>query len=157
GAGRARHIRHLRAAQAATAGQGRRRQAVPDRVRIQPRGRPARRHRRSGGHRAGGREDAGPARRHWFGQDLHHGQGDRGTAAPGADPGAQQDPCRAALWRIQELLPRKRGGILRLVLRLLPARSLRAPVGHLYREGKLDQRGDRPDAPFGHARAAGTR
>jgi excinuclease ABC subunit B len=31
------------------------------------------------------------------------------------------------------------------------------PRSDTYREGKLDQRGDRPDAPFGHARAAGTR
>jgi hypothetical protein len=38
-----------------------------------------------------GREGPGPARRHRLGQDLHDGEGDRGGAAPGADPRAQQD------------------------------------------------------------------
>jgi hypothetical protein len=32
-----------------------------------------------------------------------------------------------------------------------------AALGHLYREGIPDQRTDRPDAPLGHPRAAGTR
>ena len=44
----------------------------------------------------------GAARRHRLGQDLHHGQGDRGDAAPGADPGAEQDAGRPALRRVQE-------------------------------------------------------
>ena len=77
----------------------------------------------------------------------HH----RRDPAPGADPGPQQDPGRPALWRVQELLPRQRGGILRQLLRLLPARSLRPAHRHLHREGQLDQRADRPHAPLGHA------
>jgi excinuclease ABC subunit B len=59
--------------------------------------------------------------------------------------------------RIQELLPRKRGRVFRQLLRLLPARSLCAALRYLHREGKLGERGDRPDAPLGHPRAAGTR
>jgi hypothetical protein len=93
----------------------------------------------------------GAAGRHRIGQDLHDGQGHRAIAAPRADPGAQQDPRGAALRRVQELLPGQCGRILRQLLRLLPARGLCRPVGHLHREGKLGKRGDRPDAPFGHA------
>src|SRR3546814_4767273 len=78
--------------------------------------------------------------------DLHDGQGDRGVAAHGADPGAQQDPRRAALWRVQELLSQQRGRIFRQLLRLLPARGLCAAIGYVHREGKLGERGDRPDA-----------
>jgi excinuclease ABC subunit B len=52
------------------------------------------------------RPQPGAARRHRLRQDLHHGQGDRGDAAPGRDPGAEQDAGRAALFRVQELLPR---------------------------------------------------
>ena len=90
-------------------------------------------------------------------QDLHHGQGDRGDAAPRHHPGAEQDAGGAALWRVQELLPRQRRGIFRQLLRLLPARGLCAADRHLYREGFLDQRADRPHAPFGDAGAAGAR
>ena len=43
------------------------------------------------------------------------------------------------------------------LLRLLPAGSLRPAHRHLYREGILDQRADRPHAPLGDARAARTR
>ena len=103
------------------------------------------------------RPHAGAARRHRLRQDLHHGQGDRGDAAPRHHPGAEQDAGGAALWRVQELLPRQRGGIFRQLLRLLPARSLCAAHRHLYREGFLDQRADRPHAPFGDAGAAGAR
>ncbi len=43
------------------------------------------------------------------------------------------------------------------LLRLLPAGSLYPAHRHLYREGFVDQRTDRPHAAFGDARAAGTR
>ncbi len=119
--------------------------------------RPADCHRRTHRRCTRGRPDAGAAGRDRVGQDLHHGQGDRGIAATRADPGAQQDPRRAALWRVQELLPRERSRIFRQLLRLLPARSLRPAQRHLYREGKQRKRGDRPDAPLGHPRAARTR
>ena len=91
------------------------------------------------------------------GKTFTMAQGDRGDAAPGADPRAQQDAGGAALRRVQELLPRQRGRVFRLLLRLLPARGLCAALGHLHREGILDQRADRPHAPLGDARAAGAR
>ena len=49
------------------------------------------------------------------------------------------------------------GRVFRLLLRLLPAGSLCAAHRHLYREGILDQRADRPHAPFGDARVARAR
>ena len=79
--------------------------------------------------------DAGAARRHRLGQDLHHGQGDRGDAAARTHSGAEQDAGRAALRRVQELLPRQRRRVFRLLLRLLPARGLRPAHRHLHREG----------------------
>ena len=112
---------------------------------------------RPGRRRQAQRPHAGAARRHRLRQDLHHGEGDRGDAAPGAHPRAEQDAGRAALRRVQVVLPRQRGRVFRLVLRLLPAGSLRPAHRHLYREGILDQRADRPHAPFGDARAARAR
>ncbi|KIT73635.1 hypothetical protein QP64_00130, partial [Staphylococcus aureus] len=78
-------------------------------------------------------------------------------AAPRAGPRAEQDPRGAALWRDEVVLPGERGRIFRQLLRLLPARSLCAPVGHVHREGKLGERSDRPDAALGDALAAGAR
>ena len=74
---------------------------------------------------------------------------------PDADPGAQQDAGRAALRRDEGLLPRQRGRVFRQLLRLLPAGGLRSAHRHLHREGRADQRADRPDAPRRHAGAAG--
>ena len=56
-------------------------------------------------------------------------------------------------------LPRQCGRIFRQLLRLLPARGLCPAVGHLHREGKLGERGDRPhaaSAPRGHCSNATT-
>ena len=55
---------------------------------------------------------------------------------------------------LRELFPRQRGGVLRLLLRLLPARGLRPPDRHLHREGLLDQRGGRAAAALGDQLAA---
>ena len=126
-------------------------------VRFRAEGRPADGDQGSGRGRQAPRPRPGAARRHRLGQDLHHGQGDRGDAAPGPDPGAEQDAGGAALRRVQELLPRQRGRVFRLLLRLLPAGSLRPAHRHLHREGFLDQRADRPHAPLGDARAARAR
>ena len=145
------------AAPPAAAGEIRRRHHAQDRLRLRAARRPAAGDQGTGRRRATPRPHAGAARRHRLGQDLHHGQGDRGDAAPGADPGAQQDAGRAALRRVQVVLPRQRGGIFRLLLRLLPAGSLRPAHRHLYREGILHQRADRPHAPQRHARAARAR
>ncbi len=41
-----------------------------------------------------------------------------------------------------------------ILLRLLPARGLHPPLGHLHREGLADQRGDRSSAPGGNIVAA---
>ena len=49
----------------------------------------------------------------------------------GAGAGAQQDPGRPALERDEDVLPEERGRVLRLLLRLLPARSLCAAHRHL--------------------------
>ena len=54
----------------------------------------------------------------------------------------------------RELLPRQRGRVLRLVLRLLPARGVHPADRHLHREGLLDQRGGRAAAPLGHEQPA---
>ena len=97
---------------------------------------------------APGEQRPGAARRHRHRQDLHHGERHRGDPAPDADPRPQQDAGRPALRRVQGLLPRQRGRVLRQLLRLLPARGLRPAHGHLHREGRHDQRGDRPDAPL---------
>ena len=106
---------------------------------------------------AGAGARPGAARRHRLRQDLHHGAGDRPDPAPGSDPRAQQDSGGAALWRVQELFPEQRRRIFRVLLRLLPAGSLCAAHRHLHREGNLDQRADRPDAPFRHPRPARAR
>ena len=126
----------------------RRRPPPRHQIRFRPQGRSAAGDRRAGRRRAAQRPHPGAARRHRLGQDLHHGQGDRGDAAPGADPRAQQDAGGAALRRVQELLSRQRGRVFRLLLRLLPAGSLYPAHRHLYREGFLDQRADRPHAPL---------
>ena len=69
-----------------------------------------------------------------------------------ADPGGrpQQDAGRPAVQRVPRVLPAQRGRVLRLLLRLLPARGLPAGVGHLHREGLLDQRRHRPPAARRH-------
>ena len=101
------------------------------------------------GHRARGqRPDA--ARRHRHRQDDDDGGDDRGRPAAGADHGAQQDARRAAVQRVPDVLPDELGRVLRLLLRLLPARGLRPVAGPLHREGLGDQPGDRPAAPRGH-------
>ncbi len=114
-------------------------------------------HRRAVGGDQGGRARPGAARRHRLGKNLHHGACHRADPAPRPHPRPQQDAGGAALWRVPVVLPRQRGGIFRLLLRLLPARGLRPAHRHLYREGILHQRADRPHAPFRHPRPAGAR
>ena len=76
---------------------------------------------------------------------------------PDARARPQQDARGAALQRVPRVLPRQRGRVLRLLLRLLPARGLRPAPGPLHREGLLDQRRDRPPAPRGHGVAVRAR
>ena len=97
-----------------------------------------------------GREAFDAARRDRLGQDVHHGQRHRGARPAHAGPFAQQDAGRAALQRVQAVLPRERGRIFRLLLRLLPARGLHSAQRHLHREGLERERGDRAAAAFRH-------
>ena len=60
---------------------------------------------------------------------------------PALDPGAQQDAGRAALPRVQAVLPGERGRVLRHLLRLLPARGLHSRRRHVHREGSYSKRG----------------
>ncbi len=69
----------------------------------------------------------------------------------GADPGAQQDAGGAALSRVQAVLSRQRGRVLRQLLRLLPAGGLHSGRRSLYRERSHDQRRAGQAAAFGHA------
>ena len=73
---------------------------------------------------------------------------------PDADHRPQQVPGRPAGQRVPGVLPRQPGRVLRLLLRLLPARGLHPVERHLHREGLLDQRRDRPAPPLGHLGAA---
>ena len=75
------------------------------------------------------------------------------AAAPDAGHVAQQDPGRAALQRVQGVLPAQRRPLFRQLLRLLPARGVHPAARHLHREGRLDQPADRPPAAGGHQRA----
>ena len=95
----------LDAASPAAPGEIRRRPAPRHQVGLRAEGRPADRDQGTGRGRAAPRPQPGAARRHRLGQDLHHGEGDRGDAAPRADPRAEQDARRAALWRVQSFFP----------------------------------------------------
>ena len=95
----------------------------------------------------------GAAGRHRLGQNVHDGQSDR-AAQPSRDrAGAQQDAGRAALPRVQIVLPAERRRIFRQLLRLLPARSLCPVERHLHRERIHDQRRARQAAHERHALA----
>ena len=74
---------------------------------------------------------------------------DRAGAATHAHHRAQQVAGRPAVLRAAGALPQEPGRVLRLLLRLLPARGLPPDHRHLHREGLVDQRRDRP-APARH-------
>ncbi len=96
--------------------------------------------------------DGHPPGRHRHRQDDDDGGHHRARPAPDARHGAQQDAGRPALQRVPDVLPRQRRRVLRLVLRLLPARGVRPEQGPLHREGLGDQPGGRPPAPRGDRR-----
>ncbi len=98
-----------------------------------------------------GRLAPGAARCDRIGQDLHDGPGAGAGEPAHAGHGAQQDAGRAALSGVQALLSRERRRILRQLLRLLPARSLRSGNRLVHREGSDHQRRDRPHAALGDA------
>ena len=120
---------------------------VPPRPDLHPRRRPAQGDRRDRRQRERRRALHDAARRHGHRQDDDDGGHDRAPAEAGARPGPQQDARRAAVQRVPHVLPRHRGRVLRLLLRLLPARGLRPLEGPLHREGLGHQPGGRPPAP----------
>ena len=77
-------------------------------------------------------------------QDPHRRAAARRGAEADASDRPQQDAGRPAVQRVSRVSAAQRGRVLRLVLRLLPAGGLPAGVGHLHREGLLDQRRHRP-------------
>ena len=92
-------------------------------------------------------------------RDRHRQDGDDGLdhragAAAGARDRAQQDARRAALQRVPGVLPVERRRVLRLLLRLLPARGVRPAGRPLHREGQLAERRHRPAAPRGDVEPA---
>ena len=95
---------------------------------------------------ARGRAVPDAARRDRHREDRDDGVDHRAGAAAGARDRAQQDAGRAALQRVPGVLPRQRRRVLRLVLRLLPARGVRSPGRPLHREGQLAERRHRPPA-----------
>ncbi len=132
------------------------------RIGLRPDGRPARSHRTAcrGHHPRVEAQHAG--RRDRLGQDFHGGQRHRGAEASDAGAEPQQDPRGAALRRIPQLLSGECRGVLRILLRLLPAGGLPPGDGHLYRKGPVDQCRNREDAaqhrshaPLGAARRGG--
>jgi hypothetical protein len=80
--------------------------------------------------------------------------GCRAAAAAGARDAAQQDPGRPVRQRAARDAAEQRGRVLRLVLRLLPARGVRPADRHLHREGLLDQRRGGAAAALGDQLAA---
>ena len=128
--------------------------AVRGQGRLRPVGRPAGRDRRDHQADPGRRAGHRPPRRHRHRQDRDRRVG--GRAGPAAGPGdaAQQDAGGPVRQRAAPAVPGQRGRVLRLLLRLLPARGLRPADRHLHREGLLDQRGGRAAAPLGDQLAA---
>ena len=128
--------------------------AVRGDLRLHPVRRPADRDRRS---RAAGSRPASQhraARRHRHRQVGDDGLADRAAAAADPGDGAQQDARRPAGQRVPRAAAQQRGRVLRLLLRLLPARGLRPADRHLHREGLLDQRRGRAAAALGDQLAA---
>ncbi len=117
------------------------------RLPLPPGRRPADGHRRPGRGRAPGRPLPDARGDHRQRQDGHHRLDHRGRPAPDPDHRAQQVPGRPALLGAARAVPQEPGRVLRLLLRLLPARGLPPHHRHLHREGLLDQRRDRPAAP----------
>ena len=112
--------------------------------------RPARSHCRARRRNAEGRPLPDPPGHHRVGEDGHDRLDDRAGPAPNSHHRAEQVPGRPALLGAAGPLPQEPGRVLRLVLRLLPARGLPPDDGHLHREGLVHQRRDRPPAPRHH-------
>ena len=123
--------------------------AVPDDRRLRADRRPAARDRGDRRVRRRRQPLPDPARRDRHGQDGDDGLDHREDPAPRARHRAQQDARRAALQRVPRVLPGERGRVLRLVLRLLPARGVRPAGRPLHREGLVPERRHRAAAALG--------
>ena len=120
---------------------------------------PAAGDRRAGRGDRAGRPVPDPAGHHRQRQERHHRLDHRAGPAAHAGHRPQQVPRRPAGQRVPRVLPREPGRVLRVLLRLLPARGLHPVERHLHREGLEHQRRDRPPAPQRHVgppRPAGT-
>ena len=120
---------------------------VQPQLRLLADGRPAAGDRVAGRGGRGRRAVPDAARRDRHRQDVHDGGHDREARPAGPRHRPQQDPRRAALQRVPRVLPGVVGRVLRLLLRLLPARGIRPGAGPLHREGRDRQRRDRPPSP----------
>ncbi len=118
----------------------------PSHVRVPPDRRPAEGDRGAGRVAPRGEPRADAARRDGHGQDRHDGVGDGGAPAPVVGDRPQQDARRAALQRVPRVLPGQRRRVLRLLLRLLPARGVRPAGRPLHREGLVAERRHRAAA-----------
>ena len=128
--------------------------AVRPQVRVRPGRGPAAGDRPAGRGRRPRRPVPDPARHHRVGQVGHDRLGGRADAEADAGPRPQQGARRPAGQRVPPVLPRQPGGVLRQLLRLLPARGLHGLDRHVHREGVDDQRRDRPAPPLGDGGAA---
>ena len=109
---------------------------------------------RRAGLRAGGRRPVPDSpRHHRFREVVFDRQRDRNREPAHAGDGAEQDARGPARQRVPGAVPEEPSGVLRLLLRLLPARGLSPVDRHLHRERQLDQRRDRPAPALGHERA----
>ena len=123
---------------------------LPARHRLQAPGRPAPRHRELVSGLAAGEKHqvllgvTGSGKTFTMAKVIERAQ------PPRPHPRAQQDPRRPALPRVQAVLPQQRRRVLRLLLRLLPARSLHPRRRPLHRKGSHHQRRARQAPPLRH-------
>ena len=95
------------------------------------------------------------ARRDRLGQDLHDRQRHRSACRSPTLVLAPNKTLAAQLYgEFQRVLPAQRGRVLRQLLRLLPARSLRAVARPYIEKDCVDQRAHRADAAVGDQGAA---
>ena len=104
-----------------------------------------------------GRQVPDPARRDRVGQDDDPRPYHRGVRPAHPRPVPQQDPGGPALRRAAPVPAQERGRVLRLLLRLLPARGLRPLDRRVHREGRLDQPGHRKSPAPRHLESDGAR
>ena len=123
-------------------------------LRVHAVGRPAQGDQGADGAHPGGREGRRAARRHRHRQVRDDRLAHRAGAAADAGHGAQQDARGPAGHGVPGAAAQQRGRVLRLVLRLLPARGVHRADGHLHREGLVDQRRGRAAAALRHQLAA---